>query len=120
MKRLLIALAFVAPIAASAGEYHTVEWFRDHPDARKQTVFWCRNNAGLARHEPNCVNAENGALLAEERAMANSDRNPAKWRVVAPGFEPMWLNTCKVLRDKGTVAAPAVAEACREVRAPGY
>lgn len=113
MRRFLLALALAVPVAASAVDYHTVEWFRDHPDARRATIYWCRNNAGIAPHNPNCVNAENGGLLAEERRLWGN----GQW---AAGSDQTMLNTCRVLREKGITATPIIADSCRELHAPGY
>jgi hypothetical protein len=119
MKRLLLVLALAVPAAASADGYHTVEWFRDHPDAARQTIYWCRNNVGLAGHNPNCANAQDGAMLAQERAMAASGRSPTNWRKPA-GSDAMMLNTCRILHDQGVHATPDIAANCRDVGAPGY
>jgi hypothetical protein len=118
MRYLLLTIALAAPIAASAGEYRTVEWFRDHPEATRQTVFWCRNNVGLARQEPNCPNAQAGALLAEERAMAAANRN-ASWSF-PPGYVAMWQKNCHLALRTGQSTNRVINETCREIRAPGY
>jgi hypothetical protein len=110
MKRLIIAL-ILCPIAANAGGYRTVEWFRDHPNERQQTIYWCRNNAGLAQHEPNCRNAQDGAMLSEERRLVQNAPAP---------YSPVMLNTCRVLAERGVRATPTVAASCHEVGAPGY
>ncbi len=120
MKRILLILTIAMPVTASADEYHTVEWFRDHPDSRKQTIYWCHNNTGLAPHNPNCPNAEQGALLAEERAMAGKSNSLASTKWWSPATKAMMLHTCDVLRGRHIDATRGLAADCRELGAPGY
>src|SRR4051812_45530162 len=114
MKRLLLILALTAPAMASADEYHTVEWFRDHAEARRAQVFWCNNNAGLARRVPNCQNAIDGDALAWGRAKAAAAH---EW---IPGTQGTLAYACKVQRDLGNQATTPLAPICRELKAPGY
>lgn len=119
MKRILLMLAIATPLTASADEYHTVEWFRDHPDSRKQTIYWCHNNAGLAPHTPNCPNAEQGALLAEERQAA-AKNGSLSITAGPPVAQAMILNACRVALQQHSQPVPSFAANCRDLHAPGY
>lgn len=55
------ALVGAAALLCAAGEapsYRTVSWFTAHPQEMAQTLRWCRDNAGLMRHVPACLNAD--------------------------------------------------------------
>jgi hypothetical protein len=57
VKRILLAaLIFSSP--AMAHEYRNVTWYRAHPQAAREVMRLCADNAGLYRKNPNCLNAE--------------------------------------------------------------
>jgi UDP-N-acetylmuramate-alanine ligase len=55
---VLIGAAALLCAAGEPPQYRTVSWFAAHPQEMAQTLRWCRDNAGLMRHVPACINAD--------------------------------------------------------------
>ena len=70
MKRTVIAAALaLLPLTSQAREYKTVTWFADHPTEMHNVMKLCRDNAGLAAHNPNCINAEEAGTIVLQREL---------------------------------------------------
>jgi len=98
---------WLAVHAATAGEYRTVTWFADHPAEMSGVLKLCRDNAGLAPRNPNCVNADEAQALVFQRELG--------WRNL-PGEREHQLWVCDSLDKQHVTPAPMTAEMCRKAR----
>lgn len=124
MKRIILAAGIMAVCPAIAGEYHTVTWFVDHPDAMHWTLRQCRDNAGLAARNPNCVNADEAGTIIVQRELeaagggAGDPRSPSYWRE-RPGDRRQQLFTCDAITKQHVTPDPTTAAMCVAARAGG-
>lgn len=125
MRTLVVAAAVVCAAAvAEAHEYRTVTWYADHPAAMREVLRLCRNNAGLAPRNPNCINAEEAGTLVVERQLAPlasmnaSPTTPAYWRAHPVELRhQLW--TCAMIDKAGAVPDPLSAQWCSAARSAG-
>ncbi len=57
----LSALTACAPVPDRA--QFTVDYYREHADARDKTLATCANDPGTRQREPDCVNAQEAARI---------------------------------------------------------
>jgi hypothetical protein len=80
MKRaiLTVLIAAVCGSPSIAHEYRSVTWFADHPAEMREVLKLCRDNPGLAPHNPNCINAdEAGTLILQRQLDAAANGHPS-------------------------------------------
>jgi hypothetical protein len=69
---LVCAVAGVGSVVAIS-VYHpwqarTVDWFVEHPAEMMTKISACRNNPGVGRNDPECINSEEAKWKADLRA----------------------------------------------------
>lgn len=68
MKQIVVLAAMLGAAWPAAGsEYRAVDWYVAHPDEMAAVLQSCRNHAGLAARNPNCINAEEAQFHVAER-----------------------------------------------------
>lgn len=115
MRRIAICLIAMLPCAAHA-EYHTVSWFADHPAETQGVMKLCHDNAGLARHNPNCINANEAAteIMLRRIGAAGSPIDPKYW--VGNRYLPIELNNCDGFARAGSSIDSLTARICIAAR----
>jgi hypothetical protein len=69
---------------AQGAEYRTVSWYADHVSETQRVLQICRDHAGVAQHNPNCINADEAQILIVQRQMrfagtVGNPRTPRYW-----------------------------------------
>ena len=88
---LVLAGIIAFPVSAQAPDqaHRTATWYANNPGVLQAITKACRDDPGHSRNTPDCVNAEQGRVLAAERE-AISHRNatdltppsdPNYWRI---------------------------------------
>jgi hypothetical protein len=122
MKALLFATCLWLT-TAHAAEYRTVTWFADHPTELAGVLRLCRDNAGQARHNPNCVNADEAQILVTERNLAQAmhpgdPTTPRYWQQ-RPAARAQQLWVCQTIQRQHARIDRTTAQVCRAAGATG-
>lgn len=81
---IVLAASFCFP--ASADTVRTKSWFETHPDVSKRVNAICRDNPGIARRNPNCINAE--AALESDAVNRLASRADREFAVTCASISP--------------------------------
>jgi hypothetical protein len=125
MKMLVVAGMLAASLAAaSAHEYRTVTWYADHPAAMHYVLKLCRDNAGLAPHNPNCINAEEAGTLVVQRQLnmaagINAPPTSEAYWAAHPEDRKRQLWTCSMINKSGQEPDAMTAQWCNAARMAG-
>jgi len=120
---LFLAGAMLAGLGPGAwgAEYHTVTWYADHQAALRDELKYCRDNAGLAAHDPNCINADEAQTLVVERQLQAPDAldspiSPGYWRR-HPDDRRMQIWICDSIDKQHHMPDPVNQRWCADARA---
>jgi hypothetical protein len=121
MKRTFLAVCLLTG-TAQAAEYRTVSWYADHPMELAGVLKLCRDNAGLARHNANCINADEAQILVTQREMnRGSAWSPysARYWAARPSARAQEVWECDAMDKAGTRIDTKTARICLAARAGG-
>src|SRR4051812_45896658 len=112
-------MAWALPALAAPGDYHSVDWFVQHRDARRAQLAWCQNNTGLARQIPSCENAAHASLHTPLALSFSPPKapttEPARWR--APEiYRTAQLDNCIRAEQRHQRMSAELAAACASAR----
>jgi hypothetical protein len=98
------------PAIGAEHEYRTVTWFVEHPTAMAGVLKLCRDNAGLARHNPNCTNADEASIIVTQRELGSlPEASPltARYWAARPAERKAQIGLCDMQdRSHGVTAGP--------------
>ena len=121
MKHILITACLLAG-TAQAGEYRTVSWYSTHTKELAGVLKICSDNAGLARHNPNCINADEAQILVVQHEVnqgsAWSPYSPRYW-ATRPQARTQEVWECNAMDKAGTPLDNKTSRICLAARAGG-
>ncbi len=80
MKRIILPLVIASTLAGCKQEQaevvQSVDWYKENTTERIERLAKCRGNPGELADTPNCINAEQAAILADTSKRGGLDVQP--------------------------------------------
>lgn len=115
----IVGLGVILALASQQAwgqDYRTVTWFANHPAQMRGVLRICRDNAGVANRNPNCINADEAQTIVAQRELAvagdvGSPLSPRYWQThPTERRQQLWI--CQSISKQGVTPDATTAQMC--------